>query len=337
MIKTPHHSKAISDYIGDKNRPFKITPLKGDASTRDYYRLEDTENPTRNSMVFMDLSSSPENTGSYFLNIQNLLKNNKIPVPDILEQAPDLKWFLLEDLGDCTLYRHILLKNRIPRNTYTELIKIMHRLHAIPQPEIVPKNSAFSRRFDTAKFLSELEFFKKHYLKGTLKAKISQDDEQSLTSEFTKLAAAIASYPQVLSHRDYHSKNIMIKGHSLYLIDFQDARLGPPQYDLASLLYDSYIELDEDFRQELKSSYIKKIKRDIPAFDEGEFNRIFYLTALQRNLKAIGTFAYQNNVRKNNYYLKFIKPTLAYIRGHFKKCTGLNMLERLLKKYIPLL
>ncbi|MBU1628074.1 phosphotransferase [bacterium] len=311
-----------------------LTPLAGDASTRNYYRISPKDSSEKFKVILMDLSNSPDDTGIYFLNIHSLFKTNNIPLPEILRYDRQFKWFLLEDLGDTNLYQKIIVEKTIPKDIYYKLICTLLDIQSIKRPQIPENQSAFSRTFDADKFLYELMFFKTHYLKGVLKAKIRKEDDLLLTLEFKKLSKFISLNPQVIAHRDYHSKNVMIKDDRFYIIDFQDARLGPPQYDLVSLLYDSYINLEEDFREELKSRFIDNFKTKNPDFDKREFEQIFHLTALQRNLKAIGTFAYQHKERNKSDYLKFIKPTLLYIKEHFKKCEGFDTLEALLNKYI---
>lgn len=319
----------FEDFTSEYKDDFIIIPLKGDASIREYYRVIKGDN----EWIFMDLSSSEENTGKWFFNIHSILTKNGIPVPAILKCDRELEWIILEDLGDVTLYQKINDIIDIPEHLYYKLIDTLIDIISIKPPEMQQRYGAFSRTFDVPRFTYELEFFKEHYIKGILGRRISKEDDDAFAQEFQRLSEIILSYPKFLTHRDYHSKNVMIKGGTCYIIDFQDARLGPPQYDLASLLFDSYIELDEIFRDKLKNRYIGKFKKIKSDFELDEFERIFNLTALQRNLKAIGTFAYQCRLRGNNNYLQFINPTMNYIKSHFKRIKGLEKLESLLKEY----
>ena len=101
----------------------------------------------------------------------------------------------------------------------------------------------------------------------------------------------------------------MLHGGELYIIDFQDARMGPDTYDLVSLLRDSYVDLPEETSNEL-IAYFLALKRPKPA-NEREFRRRFDIMALQRNLKALGTFGYQTTARRNPVYIQYIPRTLA--------------------------
>jgi hypothetical protein len=113
----------------------------------------------------------------------------------------------------------------------------------------------------------------------------------------------------------------------LYVIDFQDARMGPATYDLASLLRDSYVDLGEEFVAELRSAYLELTG---PTGDRLEFDRRFDLMALQRNLKALGTFGYQTAARRNPVYIQYIPRTLRYVRDNLARYRRFARLRELL-------
>ena len=117
----------------------------------------------------------------------------------------------------------------------------------------------------------------------------------------------------MLCHRDYHSRNLMLHDEQLYIIDFQDARMGPDTYDLVSLLRDSYVDLPEQTVSEL-IAYFLALKGDDG--QEAAFRDRFDVMALQRNLKALGTFGYQTTARRNPVYIQYIPRTLRYVRDN---------------------
>jgi aminoglycoside/choline kinase family phosphotransferase len=141
----------------------------------------------------------------------------------------------------------------------------------------------------------------------------------------------LASEPRVLCHRDYHSRNLMLSQGQLYLIDFQDARMGPDTYDLASLLRDAYIDLNEIAVNEL-IAYFLALKGS--ATPETDFRARFDLMALQRNLKAMGTFGYQTTARQNPVYIQYMPRTLRYVRDTLLKYPRFARLHELLAPYI---
>jgi aminoglycoside/choline kinase family phosphotransferase len=154
-----------------------------------------------------------------------------------------------------------------------------------------------------------------------------------LTAEWAGIAERLASEPRVLCHRDYHSRNLMLHDGSLHIIDFQDARMGPDTYDLASLLRDSYVDLTDRERDEL-IAYFLALKGS-PESDALEaFRERFDLMSLQRNLKALGTFGYQTTVRGNPVYIQYIPRTISYVAHNLKRFGHLGRLREILARHI---
>ena len=137
-----------------------------------------------------------------------------------------------------------------------------------------------------------------------------------LGEAFHQLCEEIASWPRVVCHRDYHSRNLMLHQEQLYWIDFQDARMGPATYDLASLLRDSYVDLPEEFQEELEERLRQQAAPDEP---REVFRRRFDLMCVQRNLKALGTFGFMATVRQNPVYLQYIPRTLEHVRRNLTR------------------
>jgi aminoglycoside/choline kinase family phosphotransferase len=140
----------------------------------------------------------------------------------------------------------------------------------------------------------------------------------------------------VLNHRDFHSRNIMLFGGKPVIIDFQDARLGLPQYDAVSLLRDSYVRLDAELVDELKRYHFEQlVQHELTTLDEAEYRRLFDLMAFQRNIKAVGTFCYQTTVIGNRAFEHSIAPTLAYLREYIDARPELASAGRLLEPIMP--
>ena len=111
------------------------------------------------------------------------------------------------------------------------------------------------------------------------------EDRATLSEGFHRLSQEIASWPRVLCHRDFHSRNLMLHRERLFWIDFQDARMGPATYDLVSLLRDAYVDVPEEMSEALAEQFRQ---RAVPGEAREVFRRRFELMALQRNLKALG-------------------------------------------------
>ncbi len=135
----------------------------------------------------------------------------------------------------------------------------------------------------------------------------------------------------MLCHRDYHSRNLMLHESQLYIIDFQDARMGPETYDLVSLLRDSYVDLPEQTVDDL-IAYFLAVKGVTGA--DPDFRRRFDVMALQRNLKALGTFGYQTTARRNPVYIQYIPRTLRYVRRNLENQPRFARLRELLATHV---
>jgi aminoglycoside/choline kinase family phosphotransferase len=135
----------------------------------------------------------------------------------------------------------------------------------------------------------------------------------------------------VLCHRDYHSRNLMLFEGRVYMIDFQDARMGPDTYDLVSLLRDSYVDLNDLAVNEL-IAYFLALTGD--QTDGAAFRERFDLMALQRNLKALGTFGYMTVARNNTVYIQYIPRTIGYVRQNLSKYPKFSGLRDLLAAYV---
>ncbi|NTV92076.1 MAG: phosphotransferase, partial [Chlorobiaceae bacterium] len=194
----------------------------------------------------------------------------------------------------------------------------------------------FSLSFDQEKLMFEFDFFIEHavlnYFSGTMPA----PSVALLRKEFAGIAQLLVRPEHfVLNHRDFHSRNILLYHDTPYLIDFQDARMGLPQYDAVSLLRDSYITLDDSVAEELKRYHYDALVRGgliMMSFDEYLF--LFDVMAFQRNIKALGTFCYQTAVLGKPQYEVSIAPTLAYLSAYIARRKELEQAGTLL---LPLL
>jgi aminoglycoside/choline kinase family phosphotransferase len=151
--------------------------------------------------------------------------------------------------------------------------------------------------------------------------------KDELRREFAVAIEALAAEPRVLCHRDYHSRNLMLHSGELYIIDFQDARMGPDTYDLVSLLRDSYVDLPEETVNQLIAYFLAVSGR---TGEERDFRQRFDLMALQRNLKALGTFGYQTTARRNPVYIQYIPRTLRHVRKNLEQLPQFGRLRELL-------
>jgi aminoglycoside/choline kinase family phosphotransferase len=182
----------------------------------------------------------------------------------------------------------------------------------------------------------EFNFMLDYYVDEFCDSPLENSARKELRGVFTPLCESLAAEKFCFTHRDYHSRNLMFDQERLVLIDFQDARMGPCQYDLVSLLKDSYVKIEDALVEKLIDYYIfLKEKEEGQKVDRERFKDIFDKMSIQRNLKAVGTFAYQSVKKNNNRYEGFIAPTLGYVRNVLKCRFKYSSLQKVLSKHIP--
>lgn len=335
-----------------------VVPLCGDASNRRYFRLELNEAPV-SSLILMQLAD-PEGfkvseeavSGAAadirelpFLNILRPLARFGIPVPALYFYDEAAGLLYLEDFGDLTLF-HACGRDgeSAVRKYYPMAIDTLVQIHLRLAACETEACQAFSRSFDEPLLMWEFEHFLEYGIWARRDRKpICADDEQAIRNGFSVIAEWLASQPRVFTHRDYHSRNLMVAGDRLGVIDFQDALLGPATYDLASLLRDSYIALDEAFVDEMIDRYVSGMRAGLAPdarerlllTDRAAFRRLFDFTSIQRNLKAAGRFVYIDRVKGNPKFLADVPRTLGYVRRNLEKYPELEPLLLHLMPYIP--
>jgi aminoglycoside/choline kinase family phosphotransferase len=261
-----------------------------------------------------------------------------VPVPRILGHSNALGVIALEDLGDVTLQAHLgaatPAEHKALYRQAVELIQALQRRGADLAGSDCP---SYGVAFDVEKLTWELDFFLKHFMEGYRGIAIPPASRDALRAEFASIVEELAAEPRVLCHRDYHSRNLMLHEGRLYIIDFQDARMGPDTYDLVSLLRDSYVDLTEDEVDDLIAFFLAL--RHGPgertsAHDGAEFRRRFDLMAIQRNLQALGTFGFQTISRRNPVYIQYIPRTLNYVRANLERYPRFARLRELLAAHL---
>lgn len=243
-----------------------------------------------------------------------VLKSIGAPVPRILGSDPAAGLVLVEDLGDATLQTHLLNKKRADRGRsavplYRQACDMIVLLHKKGESALRPGDFAATAALDCDRFLFELDHFHRHFIKGYRTLVPPEGDEAVLRAFYSDLALRCDRLPRVYCHRDFQSRNLLVRRGRLGLVDFQDARMGPYTYDAASLLRDSSLDLDE----RLVDGMIDRLcaRLDLPG---DEFRRDLDLMALQRNIKDLGTFGYMATVRGRPEYLEYVPRTIGFIR-----------------------
>lgn len=340
-------AEKIQAAFGGPARLLSIAPLAGDASSRRYYRvlLEGPRVPR--SVVVMQLAGSSLPLSSEelaifketpdelpFLNLQRFLSRLGVRIPALYGHWAEEGVLLLEDLGDRCLWD--LVQGLSPAEVLKWYEKAIDELLLIQISGTKARDDsciAFKQRFDFRLYMWEFDHFIEYGLEKRPGSKPSAGGKKELAAAFKNIARRLDSQPPCLNHRDYHSWNLMVANGEIAVIDFQDALLAPPQYDLASLLNDRETDriIHPDLEDQLLRYYLEKreemgekqVKRD-------EFFEIYLLSALQRDFKVVGRFYYLDLVKGKPGYKKYLPPTLKRLKRNLSRLPQT-------KKLVPLL
>jgi len=304
----PKIDSFLSSYFKDQST--RVLPLAGDASSRKYFRV------IRDQESWVLMSWEPFQKDKYpFLSVLNHFARNQVHVPEVVHFSEEAGLVLLEDLGDLTLERKFWENQNQEtalgyyRMAIDELVKIHFHCTRDRSP-----CTAFDIEFDTEKLLWEMKYGLDNLILGVCNFEMSEPAKEQLIALYRRLCEIIANEPKFIAHRDYHSRNLMIKLDRMRVIDFQDARMGAMQYDLVSLLRDSYVSIPDQMAQALIEDYLAKGRDFLPkGFSREHFDYIYELQTIQRCFKACGSFASFYNQRKDTRYLKYISHTLRRV------------------------
>ena len=303
-----------------------MTPLTGDASDRRYYRVAPASQPS----FVLALHAGPFDPAALpFVNVAALFDAIGVPIPRILDRAGDLGILALEDLGDVTLQGHLHVVSDGERDElYARAVEYIAIVQSRGRDQDPSAFLPYGLAFDEAKLMWEMDFFITHFLEAYRGVTLSASSRSVLTQELRALVRELAAEPRVLCHRDYHSRNLMVHRGRLFVIDFQDARMGPDTYDLVSLLRDSYVDLPELLVDRSIAAFAAS--RPAGSSSEPEFRRRFDVMALQRNLKALGTFGFQATSRGNPAYARYVPRTLVHVQRNLERTPRFARLREVL-------
>ena len=288
--------------------------LAGDGSDRCYYRLFSPE--LENSLVLMQLSGvdaqALKDDGYDWIKIATLLHDRRIFVPRVIAAMPEHAALVIEDYGDVMLEGEIFKLAEAGeyakvRALYKECSGIIARFLAIPPS---PQAAWCKRSFDAERFTWELNFFLQKYAGPVAGVRLSAAEQAQWDDEVRLLSETLAANSRYFVHRDFHSRNVMAKGKTLAVIDFQDARLGPASYDLVSLCFDSYVPFSGETRSQLFADGLAIIKAELGDQVHQEVVDLWKPMLLQRQLKAVGSFGFLTLDKQRGDYLKYVGPAL---------------------------
>lgn len=335
--------QVVREYAGDffctDPEDIAVHKLAGDASTRRYFRLR---LPDGTTFVVARYAEPFDPASHPYCDVTALFLAANLPVPDLFDVNGLLGMMLLQDLGD------LRLQDWVPHATpgerlraYRESVDLIIRIQEATQLAFERGSVASRLAFDQEKLGWELRFFYTHFFEAYLQRRLSPEEKEKVLAECEEIARELAALPRVLTHRDFHSRNLMLCDGRQYIIDHQDARLGPASYDLASLLGDPYVVLDEELVEEIFGYFVeRKAEREgewARPSRRREFKQEYDLMTVQRLLKATGTYAYQTAVVGNSVYVPYIGRALRRALQALERVNRFPALHRAVVRALDIL
>ncbi len=296
--------------------------LAGDASSRVYYR---TRIEGAGDVILM---LAPDQLfAEHFAHMTTLMRELGVDTPDIYCRHGKL--VVIEDLSDNLLTLKTRGMNPAElESEYKRQIDDLLRFQEASVDHAKRDMPCFGLAFDMEKLGYEIKFTDEHYISGYLKHFPGPETREIMKREWGRILGQLAEHTEVLAHRDLHSRNIIRKGKRSVWIDYQDARMGRRQYDLASLLLDPYENLPWDTTRQLADYYYSRLSDYAnPPWSYDRFIDLYELSGLQRIYKALGTFGYQATVVGVDTYVRFMSPAVDKLRKIMRARSDLRTLE----------
>ena len=326
----PAMAEFAARYLNAPAEQLSFTKVTGDASTRSYFRARSSnasiiialygaafdENESAANRLAELESVNPSARLTFasdpcaYIEVTHLLSEAGLPVPRIIASNGAAAILLIEDVGDTRLQDWLEGRSKEEvSSSYVRAIEMIVRIQEATELALRADSICSRLAFDEAKLRWELGFFFANYFNRYLHMKLDSQTSNAVQADFKALCAELSARPRVLAHRDYHARNLMMHAGEMFIIDHQDARMGPASYDVASLISDPYTGLDPRIAADLVERFIgMKAASSVPLSNVDEFRKELELMTVQRMLKAIGTYASQAALANNPIYVDYIEP-----------------------------
>ncbi len=292
---------------------YRLKKISGDASFREFYRLK---KGNKTSIIVKANKEKFKNLISYAI-INKILKKNKINAPKLISNHYQHNVIEISDLGEKSFY-DIIFKKKNKLNYYKDLIKIILKLQRIKIKKNyhLGKHKLKLQKYSLRNLHKESDLFFDWYLKFISKNLKINKIKKILKIELNKVYKKLYFKNNTFVHRDFHAANIMINKKAFGLIDSQDAIIGNPLYDVASLIDDVRIKLPINLQNKLLKFYYSKSK-----FKSENFQNLkndYDILSVQRNFKILGIFVRLSKRDNKSFYLKFLPHTWSLINRRLK-------------------
>ena len=308
---------------------YKIKKISGDASFREFYRVKKNN---KTSIIVYARKEQYKNLIVYSV-VNKILNSHNILSPKLLKNYYKGNLIEITDLGDKHFYDHIKNKKNKLKD-YKKLIELIIKLQKIKlknQYHFSGKKIKFSK-YSLSHLHKESDLFFDWYLKYFSKNLKLRKIKKILRKELNNIYKKLYFKNNCFTHRDFHASNIMIYKKKLSLIDSQDAIIGNPLYDVASLIDDVRIRIPKNLQVNLFEYYIKKTK--FKTKNKNSLKNDFDILSVQRNLKILGIFVRLCKRDRKPNYLKYLPYTWSLIERRMKNPI-FNKLNILFEKYLP--
>ncbi|MGI8955822.1 MAG: aminoglycoside phosphotransferase family protein [Chthoniobacterales bacterium] len=302
----------------------RISPIEKGGSDRKFYRIQFS----REQSVILVKYSREKTENQRYVEIAEFLKAQGIRAPQIYFHDPAEGLIWIEDLGERDLWSYRDDRWAVRRAIYHSALEEIGKLHRISAADSEEIRRDLPAQFDADLYLWEQSYFFENCLGRQFGVAPADLKELANLPALAEIAARLASFPRVLVHRDFQSQNILLHNGQAHLIDFQGMRPGLAEYDLASLLYDPYVGLQESERAELIQFYQTTAEATDPAFREK-----LHLCAMQRLMQALGAYGYLGLVKGNKAFLAHTPAALAALGQTLAATPGLEPLHRLVSQF----
>lgn len=287
-----------------------FTQMPPSGSYREYYRIKSV------NKTALGVFNSDYRENIAFISFSKNFINNNLPVPKILDENLEHNIYLVEDLGDVSLFSFLSEQrnnDEFPEsvlNIYKKITEFLPQFQ-IEAGKTLDYNVCYPRSsFDKQSMMWDLNYFKYYFLKL---GKIPFDEQMLETDFHTFIDYLLNADCNHFLYRDFQSRNIMLKDGQPYFIDYQGGRRGALQYDLASLLYDAKADLPQNIRTELLHYYISIVKKSLQ-IDDTKFIQMFFGYVLIRIMQAMGAYGFRGFYEKKEHFLKSIPYAIDNLR-----------------------
>ena len=296
---------------------YRLKKISGDASFREFYRIQ---KDFKSSIIVFAKKDKFKNLVTYSL-VNKILNTNGILAPKLLNNFTNENIIEITDLGKTSFYNFIKNKKNKLSN-YKKLIDIIIKMQKIKLKKEYnfKSNQIKFEKYNSYNLHKESDLFFDWYLKYLFTKKKSKQMKIKIRKELNRLYKRLKLRNNCFTHRDFHASNVMISGKKFGLIDSQDAIIGNPLYDVASLIDDVRIKIPQKTKEKLFNYYLKKTR-----FKKKDLKNDFDILSVQRNLKILGIFVRLHVRDKKSNYLKFLPYTWKLIEMRLKNPIFYNL------------